>query len=255
MARNVIRDISKDIKGLARSYSSLKYRAGMATNAYFLTPSLLSELAELGISDYQITLDGPPEIHDKRRATANGRGTFDRIWKNLIAIRDSSEQVRVLLRIHFDPSGISHLGVLVEDVRREFLPDRRFTVHFQAIRRLGGKDDCQIRIFSASEERDQIRMLRQALYKDRRYQETREPPYVCYASRPNSLVIYPNGDIGKCTVALYDPINRIGSINADGTVNIDPELLRLWSRGFMAKPDLSTLCCPLKNFPKAPSRL
>ena len=254
LARSSIGDISQYIRGLTRSYPRLIYRAGMATNGYLLTPSMFSELVELGISDYQITLDGPQQIHDKHRPTANGKGTFSRIWKNLVAIRDSAAQVRMLLRIHFDPSRISHLGALIEDVRREFLPDRRFTIHFQAIRRLGGKDDDKIEVFSAVEEQRRIRMLQRELHKDRNRKGTRERPYVCYASRPNSLVIYPNGDIGKCTVALYDPSNRIGSINREGTVNIDSELLNPWLRGFMGKPDLSILQCPLKNFPKAPGR-
>jgi uncharacterized protein len=254
LARRRIVDISHYIRGLTQSYPRLSYRAGMATNGYLLTPSLVSELVELGISDYQITLDGPQQIHDQRRPTVNGKGTFDRIWKNLVAMRDRAEQVRILLRIHFDPSRISHLGALIEDVRREFLPDRRFTIDFQAIKRLGGKDDDKIEVFSAVEEQRRIKMLQGELHKDRNRKGPKERPYVCYASRPNSLVIYPNGDLGKCTVALYNPINRIGSINKEGTVSIDSDLLKPWLRGFMGKPDLSILQCPLKNFPKAPGR-
>lgn len=244
--KNIIIDISKYIKLLAKSHPNLNYRAGMTTNGYLLTPSLLSEMAFLGILDYQITLDGPQEIHDKNRVKVNGEGTYDRIWENMLAIRESSEQVRVSLRIHFDPSRIPYMDRLINDVRREFLHDKRFSVHFKAIRKLGGKDDDNIEMFSVMEEQECLKMLKQKLYCN--VMEANEPPYVCYASRPNSFVIYPNGDIGKCTVALNNPNNKIGSINEDGTIRIDSKLLRAWLRGFTAH-NLAILECPLRNFP------
>ncbi|HEY0068405.1 MAG TPA: hypothetical protein VGE04_00395, partial [Chloroflexia bacterium] len=67
--------------------------------------------------------------------------------------------------------------------------------------------------------------------------------YVCYASKPNSLMIRADGSIGKCTVALYDTRNALGRILPNGTLDIDSSKLRLWANGF-ATLDPDELACP-----------
>jgi uncharacterized protein len=240
LAKSIVMDISRHIKVLAEGRPGLTYRGGMATNGYLLTRPLFSELTALGIVDYQVTLDGPREIHDRHRVRVDGKGTYARIWNNLLAMRDGFEPFRVTLRLHIEPSRIGHMEAFLDDVRREFLPDHRFTVHFMPIRSLGGKNDHAAASFTG------IRKLKKKLFGDHR--AAKDPPYVCYASRPNSLMIYSNGDIGKCTVALYDPRNKIGSLHEDGSVEMDASLLRLWLRGFTPL-DLPTLACPLRGFP------
>jgi uncharacterized protein len=66
---------------------------------------------------------------------------------------------------------------------------------------------------------------------------------MCYASKPNSFLIRPNGQIRKCTVALDDPINNVGYLNPDGTLEIDNDVLRQWFIG-LETLDLETLKCP-----------
>jgi uncharacterized protein len=46
----------------------------------------------------QITLDGPPDVHDRRRPLASGRGTFDTLLANITAMAGILDvQVRVNL--------------------------------------------------------------------------------------------------------------------------------------------------------------
>jgi uncharacterized protein len=72
--------------------------------------------------------------------------------------------------------------------------------------------------------------------------------YICYAAKPNSLLIRANGRISKCTVALNDEFNHIGEIHQDGSLTIDNQKLYPWLRGFstMNHKDLQ---CPLATFP------
>ena len=82
-----------------------------------------------------------------------------------------------------------------------------------------------------------------------RYAQNTTAPFVCYASKPNSFIIRSSGDIGKCTVVLRDPRNRLGRINPDGTMEVDPTLLTLWMQGFQSL-DLETLACPAEKLPR-----
>lgn len=78
--------------------------------------------------------------------------------------------------------------------------------------------------------------------------------YICYAAKPNSLIIRATGRVGKCTVLLDDVRNDIGKLNHDGTVTLDSERMNLWMRGFNTF-DPMELGCPAKNLPKLESSL
>jgi len=48
----------------------------MSTKGYLLTQELLADLVRLGISRYQITFDGPQNVHDRYRVSKKGVGGF-----------------------------------------------------------------------------------------------------------------------------------------------------------------------------------
>lgn len=70
-------------------------------------------------------------------------------------------------------------------------------------------------------------------------------PYICYASRPNSLMIRANGSLGKCTVASNNERNNIGMITESGEIVINDNLQN-WIQG-LETLDLQTLACPLSR--------
>jgi uncharacterized protein len=72
--------------------------------------------------------------------------------------------------------------------------------------------------------------------------------YICYASKANSIVIRANGDLAKCTVALYDTQNMIGHLKEDGELIIHKEKLSYWFKG-LETMDKSLLACPYKMQP------
>jgi uncharacterized protein len=251
IAKDIILDISSYANDLACKYQQMRYSGGMTTNGYLLDHKTLVALSDVGIRNYQISLDGPREIHNKSRISVNGFETYDKIWENLLAIRSSSSQVSVLLRIHFSVDTFNLLDPLIDDIRKEFLHDSRFSVIFEAIKRLGGSKDESIKIFSSAEQESAINLLTIKLYGENfapsKYPFTQDN-YICYASRPNSLVIRANGDISKCTVALNDARNKIGYLQEDGRLEMLPDRLAPWIRGIESF-DPSTLACPLSTLP------
>jgi uncharacterized protein len=59
------------------------YSADIITNGSLLDEETCLQLRERRVGTAQVTLDGPPEIHNQMRPTAGGRGTFWGIVKNL----------------------------------------------------------------------------------------------------------------------------------------------------------------------------
>ncbi|WP_025147955.1 radical SAM protein [Bacillus sp. H1a] len=246
VAKDVVLNISKFVKKLSKRHPQLEYRSGMTTNGYLLTPDLFSELTNLNVLDYQITLDGPSDIHNKTRLKANGGGTFDKIWENLLEIKKSSAPVSILIRVHATPDNIMLLDPLIEDLRQEFISDPRFKVLFRAVGHAGGPNDKTFDVFPTNQRGQIIKSLEKKLYGENYTFYEEKNPYICYASRPNHMVIRSDGKINKCTVALYDNHNHIGSLLPDGTVKINQDRLSPWLRG-IENLDYSILQCPLKG--------
>lgn len=251
IAKDIVLEISEYAKSLVFRYPKLRYLGDMTTNAYLLDYKTIAALANVGVRSYQISLDGPREIHNKSRLRADGSGTYDTIWSNLLAIRDSSLPVSIMLRVHFDYDTFKLMEPLIEDIRREFLDDSRFSILFKGIERLGGPNDAAIKIFSHAQKDEAVKFLQAKLFSNNLVSSQNHSlpdDYVCYASRPNSLIIRSNGDVGKCTVALYDERNKIASLQPDGTLKLIPGRLDPWVRG-VETLDFATLGCPLVNLP------
>lgn len=59
------------------------------TNGSLLTGEMVESLKPYGLSYAKVTLDGPPENHNKQRPFKNGSPSFDLIISNLVEICDS----------------------------------------------------------------------------------------------------------------------------------------------------------------------
>ena len=228
-----------------------RFQASMTTNAYRLTPDVFAELAEAGVTTYQITLDGPRAIHDRRRLRADGKGTFDVIWGNLAGISGRAHElppdVRIELRLHYDGVSADALEPLVESICSELLPSGLFNIRFHEIERLGGANDRDIAIPTQSDHQ-RIRELSEKLAGAAGQPASEVAAdmngYVCYAAKANAFVVRADGRIGKCTVALNDPRNDVGRLNADGRIDWHPGRIDPWLRGITTM-EPHVLACPL----------
>jgi uncharacterized protein len=213
----------------------------MTTNGSLLSIDRVERLAALGIRSFQISLDGPKHLHDATRVRANGRGTFDQIWANLIAIRDSTIDVDVLLRIHLTPDNVESIPGLVQQLREQLLSDRRFWFFLKPVEEMGGLNKSSGTVIPEDQREAIVDSVRHAVMGSAAHAP--QTYKICYASRPNSLMIRSDGRIGKCTVALAQADNTIGRLHPDGSVEIDPAVLRVWLQGWETG-DRNFLECP-----------
>ncbi|MCY7875088.1 radical SAM protein [Bacillus spizizenii] len=249
VAKDIVLDISKFTHNITQKYKNLEYRAGMTTNGYTLTPKLFENLTKLKVLDYQISLDGPEEIHNETRIKANGEGTYKAIWDNLLSMKEVSEPFSVILRVHVTPNNVSGLDSLISDLKREFIDDTRFKIIFKAVGHLGGENDGNFSVLTGEKKYNTLAQLEKKLQGNNTKKDLNYDPYVCYAAKPNSLIIRSDGSIAKCTVALYEDFNKIGYIRSDGTLNINQKRLTPWFKGF-ENFDYHILECPIRGISK-----
>ncbi|MEU3555803.1 radical SAM protein [Streptomyces fragilis] len=89
LARTIVEDISSCAVEAVAEAPQVQYSADVTTNGYHLDLATAETWEQLGIRSYQISLDGPEALHDTTRRRANGQGSFQRIWGNLLALRRS----------------------------------------------------------------------------------------------------------------------------------------------------------------------
>lgn len=252
LALDVIRDVHAHAAALQREHPDLLVTANMTTNAWRLTPPVFAELVGLGVSQYQISFDGPPEQHDAKRRRLDGKPTFQRIWANVAAMRTTDLDFRVLLRLHVDRENVDTMHVLVDRLRAEFGSDPRFEIFLKPLARYGGSNDARLPVLESEDDARRYARLEQHVRAgasaDPAHAAAKPaPPKVCYASKGNSYVVRADGRLCKCTVVLDHPENEVGRLHEDGTVAIDPDRVRPWMRGLWSG-NATELFCPMLGF-------
>ena len=214
--RGIIESLSDRFIALCDARGIL-YDASMVTNGYFLDADVARSLYLRRVRTVQVTIDGAPHYHDKRRVLLSGKPTFDRIARNLQAVVDSvpmtinirvnidhrnAEQIRGLID-HLDALGLAGRNTL----RMYFAPVEAMTEGCHAVQSL----TLTKRRYGELE----AELCRHAF--DKGLAPLPYPPRfhgTCAAVRPRGMVIVPSGDIHKCWDTVTFPQHAVGSIFA-----------------------------------------
>ena len=251
LAEDIVLDISNYALGLCRDKGVTYIKGDITTNGYLLTPELMQKLTEAEQKHFHISLDGIGAVHDKTRHLISGRGTFDTIWRNLIALKETLYDFSILLRLHYSGDELSRTEELCRSVNDSFGGDERFRVMLKSIEDYGGSGSGKFKPISREEGRIISEKLITQLMPDILSFNLNEDraPQICYAAHPNNLVIRADGRIGKCAVAFQNPRNDIGQIDENGHLHIDNSMLQPWMAGFIDY-DEQLLVCPYTGIRK-----
>ncbi|MHC4391882.1 MAG: radical SAM protein, partial [Planctomycetota bacterium] len=118
---DVIRELNEYFTE-ACAEAGVPYKQSMVSNGMLLKGERLEYFCRQGnVSYIQITLDGPPRVHDTRRLQMNGKPTFRKILDN---IKEAAGRVRISLRVNVDKTNGHLLDELIEILGNEGLRDR-----------------------------------------------------------------------------------------------------------------------------------
>jgi len=244
LARDIMEDILGHAARLRASHPAVIFASDATTNASLLTREAMDSLTGLGVTDYQVTFDGPRRWHDRKRVRPGGLPTFDRIWANLLACRDSSAPFRIMVRLHVDQENEGAIGEFLDEYRSAFGEDARFVLFIRGLSRLGSLNDPTLPILQGETRVRTIEQWRRIAAERGLRQADIPPATICYAAKGNSFVIRADGRVNKCTVALDHPLNQVGRLHPDGTLRLMAERVRPWMRGIDAG-DRAVLSCPM----------
>ena len=108
-------------------YENFKHEcvtSGAITNGYLLTEDVVKRMKELNISSVQITIDGPPELHNKRRMLPSGEDTFFVILNNMNKALEVYQELKISIRVNVDKSNISGVDEIIKYLKEYNLLNR-----------------------------------------------------------------------------------------------------------------------------------
>lgn len=194
----------------------VSYTANITTNGYFLSPELLITLTKLHVISYQITIDGMSSTHDQQRMLCDGRGTWDKIIGNLRGIRDQvkTNLFNIMIRTNITYPIYQQHHEYIDFLKREFNSDKRFHFVWKLAEDWGNIEDRDKEILCGPEEyMTVVKLANKYNLRNRFISKSLIPGgRICETSKKNSLVIFPDGKVGKCARKVCPDQSIIGTV-------------------------------------------
>lgn len=215
LAKEIIFDLTEKIMSITEE-NKIRYSANMITNGYLIAvePDLIQKLKDSQINSFQITIDGPPDIHNSRRKLKKNQGpTFDEVLEAIKLLKEND--IMVSLRINVDHSNMDGVLKLLDILEVNNLKD--IPLHLGHIS--SNSTGCNS-IEGSCATMEEFTLLNQTFHETLRLGgfETGQTPYYpdiaypCCANQMNSFVIDSDGDIFKCWSEIGEKSARIGNI-------------------------------------------
>jgi uncharacterized protein len=218
--------------------SAMKARGGtfawqMTTNGVLLDLPFAKEMERYGRGAYKITLDGDKETHDQERVYRDGRGSFDAIFDNVVALAKSGSRVRVggnflpdqaasfeKLLDRLEAAGVARL---LEGVRFKPIIDEK-----SACTSCPSQQKVEAQTLVQLNKSVERRKMAAPIFQGELLESMLGP---CELHWKNSYTIDPEGHIFKCPAVAGLPDLAVGSVGSREPEKIAPLLeLRPWEQ-------------------------
>lgn len=244
LSTGLIVALSQELKNFAEGRGAA-YRFSLITNGALLKPKVAEQLAALGCDHVKITLDGPPEVHDRYRPFRSGAGSFDVIINN---IRETCDLLSIGIGGNFDRTTWRQFPRLLDRLEKEGLtPDKIAAVKFDPISNrpagTGALTDYHGGCMDINEPWliEAGSFLRAAVLK-RGYHTPKPRPMFCLVENRNACVVNFDGLIYKCPAFIGQTGYAAGDLAAGLHDYSAAYRLDIWKNRECAECEYLPLC-------------
>ena len=206
--------------------AGVRYAFSITTNGYLLTGNILEYLEERRPVQLVVTLDGPPEVHDKSRPLKNGRGTFGVILENIKQM--VAKGLNVTLRVNVSRVNVDQIPELFEILETHRLKNK-LRINLQPIVS-STANPCEECCLSGYDSAHSILSIYLCQIKKGwttfPLRENLQVLGFCIGEYPNRIVIDLHGNVHRCT-QMADG-DSVGTISVLGQVELDVTKLSEW---------------------------
>lgn len=197
--------------------AGVDYRSRMISNGYLFDEKVITEAKVLWLlKKVQITLDGTEQTYNRCKAYIyNGVNAYRRVIGNIHKLQDAD--IKVNIRLNIDIHNVENLSELAEELHREFSNPKGISVYLHALfeEEKGSKalHDDEKRKYVFDQIIDiEARLKEYGFIRPRRLSRQVKINR-CMADNDHSVVIVPNGRIGKCE--HYSEDHFVGQIDSE----------------------------------------
>ncbi len=199
LAFGIVEKLSNELIRLCEE-NNIRYTASIISNGYLLRKEVAEKFEALKINSIQVTLDGPSEIHNKRRPLIGGQGTYDKIIENL---SESANLIKnIVVRINTDINNLDRVDEVLDCLENNGLKDKA-RAYLGLVDDTNGcyqKQDCLSKQLFSENALNFERKLEARGFK---YNMLNNYPHprnnYCGADCVRNMIIDPEGFVYKCT--------------------------------------------------------
>jgi uncharacterized protein len=185
----VMYPVSKKIQKLLSK--RIHFLGSTTTNGYLINPQRAEQFKEIGLTNFQITLDGDEETHNKIRFLKGKKGSFQTIINN-INLLSEYEKNSIMVRINYTEETLKNINTIVNYFSEK--AKEKINIHFQQV-----WQDSINQYLSADENKEYFKSIG---YNVQPF-ELNTGYHVCYADKLNEAVINYDGRVFKCTARNF----------------------------------------------------
>jgi uncharacterized protein len=240
----IIEHLSKEFKEICKTCRK-PYSAIMTTNGYLLDYDMFKRMKKCRVLNYQITLDGMPEVHDSQRFLVDHSPTFDRIMENLkeIKVKEKSFMYSFDIRTNLTANSLATYPEFVELLKKTLLDDNRFKQRVRIAWNGTNDDEYEKKMINNSDItaidfwKNHFQQMKEQIGGNKNTDQVRDAflremisLYPCYAAKSNSFIFGPDGRVFKCTVHFDDSKEGvIGYLDASGQLIENKDIHTRWT--------------------------
>jgi uncharacterized protein len=214
-AKKVIYSLSEQIISICSEFN-VSYNSYIVTNGYLINDEVINHFKKYKIDGAQITIDGPPEIHNTRRKLKGNSGdTFYVILENVKKLLRNN--INVSIRINVDKTNVTNVEELLNILEANNLQGLsvnlgQVTAYTEACMSIA--ESCL-----NTEEYAKENVIQQELLFKKGFNVANYPYYpgvkanYCCADAVDSYVLDPNGFMYKCWNDVGNQERAVGNIN------------------------------------------
>lgn len=198
--KEVIKKALPQFAALAKE-KKRSFQTELVSNGELLDREFAEFLAQHNWQRFQVTLDGPREIHNAKRFGNNKRPTFDRIVSNIERVLHDGCIPKIDVRINYDAKSAIHVPELIEFLSGLEHADRMQLSLGQLVETFNGPSSQPgLASFSESDKGAKAMLSLWSLAKEKGFkipEEYSSGPW-CVATEKHTVVIQPSGGLQKC---------------------------------------------------------
>jgi uncharacterized protein len=214
---NILKPISEKTKELCDK-NGVYLESQITTNGYLLTERMLPLFRDINTQSFQITLNGPREIHNKVRFQKNTTDSYDKIVNSIILLAEELGPKTLILRINFAKKYFDSITDIIESFPSTLR--KKIMIYIRQI-------DQEPDKLSFEEIGTKLSIFEDAGFniETRTCSSIHTDNFACIADKYNQSVINYDGRIFKCHAVNFEKEEEEGFLTKEGEIEWNEQLL------------------------------